>query len=73
MRSMVWNGVGVVAAADHRVRAGDERHVLADDDPRFLVVEGQQRRRGQDVGVAVRLQRAHQQAEVEYLRRRRGS
>ena len=54
-------------SARKRVLPRDERHVLADDDPRFLVVEGQQRRRRQDVGVVVGFQRPHQHAEVEDL------
>ena len=58
---MVWNGLTVAVAAGRRVLAGDERHVLADDDARLLVVERQERRRRQDVGVALRLERAREE------------
>ena len=42
----------------HRVLPGDEWHILADHDLRFLVVERQQRRRRQDVRVAAAFKRA---------------
>ena len=44
LRSMVWNGL-VGAGAGVGELAGDERHVLADDDLRLLVVERDQVRR----------------------------
>ena len=46
------------------VLPGDERDVLADDNPRFLVVEREQRRRGEDVGIGVLLQRTDEQREI---------
>ena len=57
-RSMVWNGCTVDDDPVVAYWPGHERHVLADDDARFLVVERQQRGRGQDVGAGLRLQRA---------------
>ena len=47
--------VGRAAGAGVGERAGDERHVLADDDLGLLVVERDQVRRRQDVGVGVGL------------------
>ncbi|HRO60551.1 MAG TPA: hypothetical protein PK177_15535 [Burkholderiaceae bacterium] len=58
---------GTGGRAGVRELAGDERHVLADDDPRFLVVEREQVGRGEDVRVGVGLERACQEAEVQDL------
>ena len=46
------------------VGTGLERHVLADEDFRALVVQGQQAGRGQQVALAVRRQRGDQRAEA---------
>ena len=61
---MVWNGCTVDVAAGRRVLARHDRHVLADDDARLLVVEREQRGRGQDVGARVLLERAREEREV---------
>ena len=53
LRSMVWNGL-VVAGAGVGELAGDEGHVLADDDLGLLVVQRDQVRRRDDVGVGLR-------------------
>ena len=55
------DGVGVAAGVG--VLAGDEGHVLADDDLGFLVVQRQQVRRGQHVALAVAGQEAGQEAQ----------
>ncbi|CRQ73801.1 hypothetical protein PAERUG_P45_London_17_VIM_2_12_12_01289 [Pseudomonas aeruginosa] len=46
------------------VAAGLERHVLADQDFRLLVVQGQQARRRQQVAAAIAAQRGDQRAEI---------
>jgi hypothetical protein len=50
---MVWNGLTEPCAAGVGELAGDEGHVLADDDLGLLVVQRQQVGRGQHVAVAV--------------------
>jgi hypothetical protein len=47
-----------------RVAAGDELDVLPDDDPRFLVVECEERRRREDVRADLRLERAREKGEI---------
>ena len=64
LRSIVWNGL-VVAPPVLRELAGHERHVAADDDLRFLVVERDQVRRRRDVGVGLALQDAGDRGQGE--------
>ena len=66
LRSMVWNGVAVATAAGLCIGTGNERHVLADHDLGFFVVQRHQVGRGQDIGIGVALQRVRQHAEVKH-------
>ena len=63
LRSMVWNGLTRAGGAGVGELAGDERHVLADDDLGLLVVQREQVRRGQDVGVGLALQEARERSQ----------
>ena len=67
---MVWNGLTVapgVVPAGLGVAAGDEGHVLADDDLGFFVVQREQIRRGENVGVGIRFQHSGQCGQARYF------
>ena len=65
LRSMVWNGLTAPPAPPVLVNwPGQERHFLRDLDLRFLVVERDDRRHRDDVGVAVARERAQDRGEV---------